>query len=157
MQTSTIDEYAAGGETLQAAIEELTDDDLNALPVPGTWSIRQIVLHLVDSDLVMSDRMKRVISEDKPSLEAFDETLFAQRLAYEQSDVELAAELFALNRRQMTAILRRLKSGDFAREGQHSERGPISLANIVAGAVGHLEHHLRFLRDKRRMIGKPLA
>ncbi len=155
MQTM-IDDYAAGADALQKAIVGLSEDELNAIPLPGTWSIRQIVLHLSDAELVMSDRMKRVIAEDKPALEAYDESLFVQRLGYELADAELAAELFELSRHQMTAILQRLKLSDFAREGIHSERGPVSLANLLAGAVGHLEHHLRFLRDKRQMIGNPL-
>ncbi|MGE0606119.1 MAG: DinB family protein [Pirellulales bacterium] len=154
---SMIDDYAAECDALQKAIVGLTDDEMNAVPLPGTWSIRQIVLHLMDAELVMSDRMKRVIAEDRPALEAYDESLFAQRLGYDQADADLAAELFSLNRRQTASILRRLTVADFAREGIHSERGPVSLANLLAGAVGHLEHHLRFLHDKRQMIGKPLV
>lgn len=156
MYATMIDEYTAGSGVVKQAIVGLTESDLDALPVPETWSIRQIVLHLLDSDLVMADRMKRVIAEENPPLAAFDETLFARRLGYDQSDAALAAEMFELNRRHMAAVLRRLKPADFAREGNHSERGPVSLANLVAGAVGHLEHHLRFLHEKRRLIGKAL-
>ena len=36
-----------------------------AFPIPGTWSIQQIIMHLMDSDLIASDRMNfaKVIAE----------------------------------------------------------------------------------------------
>jgi hypothetical protein len=51
---------------------------MRAFPVPGTWSIQQIVLHMMDSDLIASDRMKRVIAEDRPTLIGYNETAFSE-------------------------------------------------------------------------------
>ena len=64
MNRELIDRYAAGGSQLAPAIAGLSREQLNAFPVPGTWSIQQIVLHLMDSDLIASDRMKRVAAEE---------------------------------------------------------------------------------------------
>jgi len=47
---------------------------LLAVPVPGTWSLQQIAIHMMDSDLIASDRMKRIASMDKPLLCGYDET-----------------------------------------------------------------------------------
>jgi hypothetical protein len=58
-----VEQYAAGADRLSQSIVGLTRDDLAALPVPGAWSIQQIVLHMMDSDLISSDRMKRVIAD----------------------------------------------------------------------------------------------
>lgn len=63
-----IEDYAGGGIVLHAAIRGLSAANLDAVPVPGSWSIRQIVLHLMDSDLIASDRMKRVIAQENPML-----------------------------------------------------------------------------------------
>ena len=63
MDRSWIERYAAGANVPAEAIRGLTPTDLNAFPVPGTWSIQQIVIHLMDSDLIGSDRMKRVAAE----------------------------------------------------------------------------------------------
>src|SRR5262245_48318339 len=73
MDRSLIEEYARGATRPAEAIAGLTPSQLNAEPVPGTWSIQQIVLHLMDSDLVGSDRMKRVIAEREPQLIGYDE------------------------------------------------------------------------------------
>jgi uncharacterized damage-inducible protein DinB len=156
MKADLVEQYAAGADRMAQAIAGLSCDDLAALPVPGTWSIQQIVLHLMDSDLISSDRMKRVIAEENPTLIGFDETAFARGLFYEALDAGLAADIFAKNRRLTAEILRRVPDEAFDRFGTHSERGRVTLTQLVQGMVDHLEHHLRFLLDKRRLIGKPL-
>jgi uncharacterized damage-inducible protein DinB len=156
MKADLVEQYAAGADRMAQAIAGLSRDDLAALPVPGTWSIQQIVLHLMDSDLISSDRMKRVIAEATPTLIGFDETAFARGLFYEALDAGLAADIFAKNRRLTAEILRRVPDEAFDRFGTHSERGRVTLTQLVQGMVDHLEHHLRFLLDKRRLIGKPL-
>jgi uncharacterized damage-inducible protein DinB len=156
MKADLVEQYAAGADRVAQAIAGLSRDDLAALPVPGTWSIQQIVLHLMDSDLISSDRMKRVIAEENPTLIGFDETAFARGLFYEALDAGLAADIFAKNRRLTAEILRRVPDEAFDRFGTHSERGRVTLTQLVQGMVDHLEHHLRFLLDKRRLIAKPL-
>src|SRR4051812_47622190 len=149
MEREIIDRYEHGGEKLRQAILGLTREDLHAFPVPGTWSIQQIVLHLMDSDLILADRMKRVIAEDNPTLLAFDESKFAKNLFYDFQPAEDAAAVFALNRRVFTEVLRRLPDEAFARTGTHNERGVLSVAQMLQFAVDHLDHHLKFIRDKR--------
>jgi uncharacterized damage-inducible protein DinB len=156
MTKEIVEQYAAGGNSLSQAIAGLSSEELLSYPVPGTWSVQQIVLHLMDSDLISSDRMKRVIAEANPTLIGFDETAFVRALFYEALDAELAAEVFAKNRMLTAEILRRVPEESFDRFGTHSERGRITLTQLVQGMVDHLEHHLRFLREKRRLLGKPL-
>jgi hypothetical protein len=139
------------------AIRGLSAADLDAFPVPGTWSIRQIVVHLMDSDLVASDRMKRVIAMERPALLAYDQDAFVKHLDYSSVDAELAARVFALNRELTAGILRRLPDSAFARLGDHNENGPMSLERLVNVYVEHLEHHMKFLRRKRELLGKPLS
>jgi uncharacterized damage-inducible protein DinB len=154
MTQQMIEEYARGGPRLKEALAGLSAPDLLATPVPGTWSIQQIVLHLMDSDLIASDRMKRIIAEDGPTIVGYSESAFAQKLFYDQQDPAVAAQIFELNRRLTAEILRRLPESAFARTGTHNERGRMSLREIVGMYVQHLEHHLRFLRHKRQLLGK---
>lgn len=154
MSPSLIDQYEAGGAKLRQAIQNLTPEDLRAFPVPNTWSIQQIVLHLVDTDLVLADRMKRVIAEDNPPLIGFDETRFAQRLAYHDQPAADAVTLFDLNRRLFSRVLRSLPPTAFERTGVHNQRGPLTLAQILQTSIRHLDHHLKFLYDKRALLKK---
>lgn len=150
--------YIAGANQLAEAIAGLTDADLDAHPVPDTWSIRQIVLHMMDSDLIASDRMKRVIAESRPPmLIGYDETAFAGRLYDKHLDAVKACEIFRLNRELTGEILRRLEDDAFARTGEHNESGTVTLEYLVETYTKHLTHHLKFLREKRQMLGKPLG
>jgi uncharacterized damage-inducible protein DinB len=151
-----IERYAAGADVLGKSIEGLTRADLLAFPVPGTWSIQQIVLHMMDSDLIAADRMKRVAAEDHPTLIGFNETAFAKTLAYDQVPAKEACEVFRLNRRITAELLRRLPDSAFSRMGYHNERGEVSLEQLLTTYTDHLEHHMKFLREKRKLLGKPL-
>jgi hypothetical protein len=154
MDRSLIERYAAGALVPGEAIRGLTTAELNAFPVPGTWSIQQIVVHLMDSDLVGSDRMKRVAAENMPQLIGYDETAFAKNLHYDKLDPVQACEVFRLNRLLTATILRNLPDAAFQRAGMHSERGRETLAELLEGYADHLDHHMKFLREKRRLLGK---
>jgi hypothetical protein len=110
--------------------------------------------HQADADAAFFDRMRRVIAEDNPVLRSWDENRFAQRLFYDEQSVEDALTLIEVGRRQMSRILRRLGAEAFARTGTHSERGPQTLAAVLEYAVAHVDHHMKFLLEKRRRLGK---
>jgi hypothetical protein len=151
-----IERYAAGADIPAKAIVGLERADLLAFPVPGTWSIQQIILHLMDSDLIGADRMKRIAAEERPTLVGYNETAFGNRLGYEHLSARDAAEIFRLNRLMTAEILRRLPESAFSRVGQHTERGEVTLEQQLATYVQHVDHHLKFIRDKRKLLGKPL-
>jgi hypothetical protein len=157
MDRSIIEKYAAGAGVPARGIAGLSRDELNSFPVPGTWSIQQIIMHLMDSDLISGDRMKRVVAEDNPLILSYDETRFAERLRYDAMDPMAACELFAKNRAMIASLLRALPDDVFARTGVHSQRGKITLEQLVQTYVDHLDHHMKFLVQKRRLLGKPLA
>ena len=148
-----IDRYADGGLILTQAAFGLTPEQTTDHPGPGDWSIAELVAHLVDSDLILSDRIKRVISEENPTLLAFPENDWLARLHSGRMPITAAATLFAANRVWMTHILRSLDDSAFARVGNHSELGRQTLAETVVKSIHHLDHHLKFLYAKRAKIG----
>ncbi len=156
MIRAIVDEYEAGAQKLAQAIRGLEREDLLAFPVPGTWSIQQIVLHLSDSEQVYADRMKRIIAEDNPTLQGFDQDRWVAGLSYEDQSTDEAAKLVDLTRRQMSRVLRKLPDSAFERTGTHTEYGRRTLRELVEGACKHLEHHLKFLHQKRAAMGKEM-
>ncbi|GIW95587.1 MAG: hypothetical protein KatS3mg110_3628 [Pirellulaceae bacterium] len=147
--------YRDGAQRLRRAVEGLAPEDLDARPGPGAWSIRQVVLHLQDSEAVLIDRMRRVLAEEDPLLVAFDENRFVERLHYERQSIEDALLLIEVGRRQWARVLETLAPEAFQRCGRHSVAGQVSLGSLLQGAIDHLEHHLAFLLEKRRRLGKP--
>jgi hypothetical protein len=154
MDAKLIEEYEKGGDDLRMAVRGLEREDLLAFPVPGTWSIQQIVIHLLDSELVTADRMKRVIAEEKAALLSFDENRWVKNLCYEKQSVEDAVTIVELNRRNFARVLKHLPPEVFKRTGVHNERGPLTLEDLVKIAVDHLKYHLKFIVDKREKMGK---
>jgi uncharacterized damage-inducible protein DinB len=154
-----IDEYEAAGNALAQAIAGLSSQDLLAPPpadVPGigAWSIQQIVIHLMDSDLVWTIRMKSIIAEDHPQIIGYDESKFAANLFYDRQDVQTAVRIFDLNRKLFATVLRKLPDSAFSRTATHNERGEITLDVSLRAMVQHVSHHLDFIRRKRQKLGK---
>jgi hypothetical protein len=155
MDRRMIEEYAAGATLPAKGIAGLNRDELNTHPVSGTWSIQEIVLHLMDSDLIGADRMKRVAAEERPLIIGYNETLFTKNLGYDRLDPKLACEVFEKNRQITAAMLRNLPDAAFSRDGVHNEKGLQTLEGLVKGYVDHLNHHMKFLYEKRKLLGKP--
>jgi uncharacterized damage-inducible protein DinB len=155
MNRNLIDAYVDGGPKLIEAFRGLSRDSLLAVPVSGTWSLQQIAIHMMDSDLIASDRMKRIAAMDKPLLCGYDETAFNQLPGTDELDAQLACELFAMNRRMTAVILRRLPDSSFERFGIHNEIGKVTLGEMVGKYIHHLEGHLTHVFRKREILGVP--
>jgi hypothetical protein len=153
MTHEVIERYQAGGPLLAYAVSGLTREQEQAHPGPGHWSIAELVAHLVDTDLVIADRMKRVLSEENPTLLAFDENAWIVGLGSQEMPVEEGVNLLAANRHWMGRILKRCGKEQFGRAGTHSEAGRKTLADLVVGACNHLDHHLTYLYAKRANLG----
>jgi len=147
-----VERFAAGADVPAREIKGLSREALRAHPVPDTWSIQQIVLHLLDADLLAAGRMRRAIAEDEPRVDVFDLNRFATSLFYEEQDIQDVVTAFAANRRIMACTLRRLPDAAFERVAIHPTIGPLPLGTLVRAYVHHLDHHLVFLRRKREML-----
>ncbi len=156
MSRDVIGRYAYGPELLSYAAQGLSPEQARARPGPGAWSIAELVAHMVDSDLVGAERMKRVIAEENPTLQAYDQDAWIARLDSNAMPIDESLALFAANRAWMTRILRKCSESDFARTGLHTEDGPKTLAKLLAGYVSHLDYHLKFLYAKRANLGLSL-
>ncbi len=152
MNREAIERYATGAAVPGEAVAGLTPEQLNSIPVPGTWSIQQIITHLMDSDLIATYRMKRIIAEDRPVLDLYDETEFAARLHYDKADAAKVCEVFLLNRNLTAEMLRHLEDDAFDRLAQHGEMGEMSLGRFLRLYIKHLDHHMRFIIEKRELV-----
>lgn len=154
MDRTLIDRFEQGGTALRAVLEGLTESDLDAKPGPGAWSIRELVIHVLDSDLVAQDRMRRIAGMRRPLLIAYDENAYIATLPYDALDLNLVCDVFESSRRLVAQLLRALPEEAFAREGVHNETGIVTLGGLVELYSWHLEHHLEFARKKRERMGK---
>ncbi len=153
--TAIINRYEVGADALSRWIAGMTREQLLATPVAGTWSMQQLVIHMLESELAAVHRMRRIVAEEMPLLIAYDETLAAKNLGYERADAAQAAQLFQMLRAFATAWLRTLDIGAFSRQGVHNQRGKVSLAAMITLYAEHGEHHATFANAKRLALGLP--
>lgn len=146
--------YESAGQSLRDAVAGLSREQLVKHPVPGTWSIQEIVIHLMDSDLIGIDRMKRIIAEDKPLLIGYNETRFIQSLHPRLQDIQDAITILNLSRKLFAKVLRALPPEAYDRVGIHNEAGKVSLGSQLQKYCEHFEHHLKFIVQKSAMVRK---
>ena len=150
-----IDEYLAGPAAVRKAVAGLTPEQLRIRPVPGKWSMLEVVCHLADFDPILADRMKRVIAEERPTLVGADEKRFAAALAYQDRDLEEELTIIEKTRAQMARVLRKLPPEALGRVGLHTERGELTLERLLTLATNHVPHHVAFIAEKRKALGLP--
>jgi hypothetical protein len=142
---------------LEKAVAGLTPGQDGTPERPGKWSVRQVVQHLADSELVGGFRFRMVLAHDAPELPGYDQDLWAQRLAYQDNDIADALRDFSYLRRMNLRLLRRATPEDLRRVMRHAERGDEALAQMIRLYAGHDLVHLRQIERIRQAIGAPAA
>ena len=108
---------------------------------PGKWTVRQILAHLTDTEIVHQYRVRMLLSEPGCSLSAFNQDKWAKTLAYQQRDMLLMRRLFTTSRESMIELVDFLPEQIFGRSGTHSELGEIRAWDVVGKAATHNMHH----------------
>ena len=138
-----------GAELVAVSMTGAAGAELDFVPVPGKWSIRQIVAHLADSEMVAGMRLRRIIAEDHPKLEAYDQNAWASNLDYARRKTSQSLETFRRIRGENHELLKDLPPEAFEREGIHSQRGPMTLKALLQLIAEHAENHAAQLRTRR--------
>lgn len=141
--------------SLRQAVAGLTPQQEATPERPGKWSVRQVVQHLADSELVGGFRFRMVIAHEAPELPGYDQDLWAERLDYQGIDLATALDEFTMLRRANLRLLRRATPEDLKRVMRHSERGDESLSLMIRAYAGHDLVHLAQIRRIRQAIGAP--
>lgn len=139
-----------GGELLAMATTGVAGPELDFKPGPEKWSIRQIVCHLADSEIVGADRIRRTIAEDNPRLEWFDEEAWARNLDYGRRKLSQAVETFRRIRGENYELLKELPESLYEeRKATHSKSGTLRLLDLLVNYVEHAENHVVQIREVR--------
>ena len=143
-----IEEYSRGPTLLRAAVAKTPDHAWDSTPIQNAWSIRQVVCHLADSEIVYADRMKRVLVEDNPTFFEADPDQFVPALYCDARDGHEELAVVETIRSHMLPILRSCGEREFARGGVHSLDGPMNLTTLLSRITSHIPHHVKFIEQK---------
>jgi hypothetical protein len=134
---------------LRALVSGVDDAQLRRRPAPGEWAIVEVVGHLADTEERALGRVRRMLAQDNPQLEPFDQEALAKERQY--LDLDLNQELDRLEqlRREHVAVLEALDAPDWERTGRHGQHGELSVelyeTHVAAEEVDHLAQIARLL------------
>lgn len=132
-------------QRLRETVANLSDTELNKTYREGSWNVRQLVHHIADSQLNMYQRLKLALTDDNPTVPAFDEEKWAI-----QPDTKLPVEssikmLEGINER-IVELGKHLTEEQLNRTFTHQVNGAIKVATKVAKLAWHEEHHLAHIK-----------
>ena len=157
---------ASTPETVADALRGGAGDDLARRPAERAWSATEIVCHLRDVDELFQIRLHTILALPDPPILVFgagpeelaawriggavghplDPDRWAEDRQYRRADPGAAAAAFQSRRRDLTALLRGLAPGEWARGGIHLRLGRLTLAEWAARLAAHDDNHLAQLR-----------
>lgn len=147
--SALLERFRRGPEVLAMVLTGVFGEEEDFIPAPGKWSIRQIIAHLADAELVGAHRMRQVIAEDNPTLTSFDQDAWTRNLDYSRRKPKQSLESFRHVRAENYELLKGIPESTFERTGNHSEDGPMTLLRLLEGYAQHAEAHARQMMQIR--------
>ena len=143
-----LSDYSAGTAQLKEVLNRTPADAWDSIPIPGQWSIRQVLCHLADAEIIYADRMKRVLAEDNPTFFNADPDQFEAALYSQERDPTEEVSLIAAVRAHMFRTLSACDIEAYQRTGVHSTDGPMTLETLLERITQHIPHHIEFIKAK---------
>jgi hypothetical protein len=144
-----LERFRRGAELVAVSTTGAAGAMLDFQPGENKWGVRTIVCHLADTEMVLGMRLRQIIAEDNPTLPAIDQDLWAERLDYSKRKLSQAIESFRRTRAENYELLKDLPEATFARTGQHSKRGAITLLDLLRIFAEHAEKHVQQIQAAR--------
>ena len=148
-----LERYRRGPELLAVILTGVYGEEED-FGLPGKWTVRQIVAHLADAEMVGAHRFRQVIAEENPTLIAYDQDAWARNLDYAHRKPKTSLETFRRIRAENYELLKDLPPATFDRAGNHSENGRMTLRQLLEGYASHAESHAIQLQSIREEYQK---
>ena len=135
----------------------LGEKDLARTYAPGKWSIKFILHHLADSETVLYDRIRRVLSEPRQVLWVFDQDAWAKGLNYSEVPLELSRGVYESVRNAIIYHVGLHYERNGHLEFVHSVTGVRTLKDEFDKVASHNAHHLNQIRTALAVAPRPAA
>lgn len=148
-----IESIAATPASLRAAINGLSEAQLETPYRPGGWTVRQVVHHVPDSHLNAYTRFKLALTEDEPTIKPYEQQLWAELPDTKETPIEVSLTMLDVLHDRWVRLLRSLNASDWQRTFRHPELGVVSLEKNLALYAWHGKHHVRHITALRERNG----
>ncbi len=130
--------YIESGSRFVALAQSSSDAAMAKIPEANEWNGAFIVHHMADFEIHFAHRILRLLTEENPDIAGYSEEPYPGNLRYTERDWRTSLQLIESTRRAIGDVLTKLDESAFARPGVHSERGAITVADIVSSAAKHI-------------------
>lgn len=151
---SRIAGIAAFPAEIGAAVDSLTDAQLDTVYRPDGWTLRQVVHHCADSHMNSFIRFKLALTEDVPTIKPYDEAQWA--LLPDSVSMPLVPSLKILEGLHLrwAVLLKSLNATDRMKKFLHPEQGKeVTLEEYLAFYAWHGRHHIAHITNCRERNG----
>ncbi len=145
VRARAIEAIAALPAELRTIAVTLDDAQLATPYREGGWTARQVIHHVADSHINAYVRSRWMLTEERPTLKAYDEKAWAELPDAALAPIDISLSLIETLHARWHALLTTLSEPSFAREIVHPERGPMSLDRLVQMYAWHGRHHVGHL------------
>ncbi|MFC4559743.1 YfiT family bacillithiol transferase [Virgibacillus kekensis] len=132
-------------DRLRETVDSLSDEELSRTYRDGSWTVRQLVHHIADSQLNMYQRLKLALTDENPTVPAFDQEKWAIQPDTEHPIESSVKMLEGLNER-IVSLGNSLTEKQLNRAFIHQNNGKITVATKIAKLAWHEEHHLAHIK-----------
>ncbi len=138
---------------VRAAVEGLSDEQLDTPYRPEGWTLRQTVHHIADSHANSIIRFKLALTEDEPpTIRPYYEDRWAE-LADSKLPVDVSLKMIDAIHTRWSALVNSFTDADFEREFVHPETGNWTLEMALALYAWHSRHHTAHITSTRKRNG----
>ena len=148
-RSSLIEQYKDGHRQVADALRGISEKELDFRCAPDKWSAREIVHHLADSETSSGIRLRKMLVEFNPYIQAYDQDDFAKKLQYSKRPIEPAVKALEAAIDTTSQVIDLMTEGDWKRTGEHAELGPYSAEKWLEIYSAHALKHAGQIRQSR--------
>ncbi len=141
-RSENLKNFRNGFEKIRTALQNYPKQAFDFKPSPERWSIREIIIHLADSETNAYTRCRKILAESGSEIMVYDQDKWANELKYKNQDIDLALELFADLRIVTYLLLKSLPEEKWNNYIIHPEKGKITLDQWLEIYSNHVDVHI---------------
>lgn len=134
--------FRRGFEKIRTALQNYPKQAFDFKPSDNKWSIREIIIHLADSETVAYTRCRKIIAENESTITTYDQDIWAEELKYKDQDMDHALELFAQLRILTFKLLEKIPEHKWNNFMIHPDRGKVTLDEWLSIYSQHVDAHI---------------
>jgi uncharacterized damage-inducible protein DinB len=141
---------AAAPRAVARAIGRASRRRLGRRPARGEWSATEVLGHLLDAEVTLGFRIRKLAAEPGAPIVAWDQDRWTDGLRHRRADARTLAAAYGALRAANVDQVRRMSPAQRRAAGRHPEYGRLRVEQILAHWAEHDLNHIEQIRAALR-------